>query len=107
MALNNGLVNRDQLGAVWKGGLDLNIGNHVGNAIHHVGAGEQAAAFAHELGYGFTVARTFHDRCADKGNRFGVVELKASGFSSFGQEPGSEYQKFVFFAWGEFHGALW
>ena len=41
MALNNGLVNRDQLGAVWKGGLDLNIGNHVGNAIHHVGAGEK------------------------------------------------------------------
>jgi len=32
--------------------------------------------------------------------------LKATGFSALGQEPCCEYKEFVFFARGEFHGAL-
>ena len=33
----DGLVDCDKLGAVGKGGFDLNVRNHLGNAIHHIG----------------------------------------------------------------------
>ena len=37
-------------------------GNHLGDAIHHVGAGQHGAAFAHQLGHGLAVARALPSR---------------------------------------------
>ena len=96
----------DQLGAIRKGCFHLNVGNHFCNTVHDICTCEQGATFAHELGYGFAIACTFHDGCTDVGHSFWVIQLKATGFSALGQEPCCEYEEFVFFAWGEFHGAL-
>ena len=96
----------DQFGAVWESGLDLNVWDHLGNAIHDIGAGEQGAALTHELRHCLAIARAFHDGGTDKGHSFGVIEFEAARFSAFGQEAGGEDEQFVFFARCEFQGAL-
>ena len=85
-------MNRDQLGAIRKSRFNLNVGNHLGDALHHIGAGEDGAAFAHELGHGLAVARTFHDGGADHCHGFGVIELEATGAAALGQQAGGEDQ---------------
>ena len=44
---DNRLVHGDQLGAVGKCGFDLDVRNHFGDAVHHVGTSQYVAAFAH------------------------------------------------------------
>ena len=92
-----------QLGAVRKRGFDLDIWNHFGDAIHHIGFGEHMAAFAHELRDGFAIPCTFHHSGADEGDRFWVVELQSACFAALGQQGSGEEKEFVFFAGGEFH----
>ena len=46
----------DELGAVGESRLDLNLGHHIGHAVHDVVAGEDLLAQAHELGDVVTVA---------------------------------------------------
>src|ERR1700686_1399883 len=48
---NDGMVDGDELGAVGEGRLDLDLGNHLGDALHHVVAGEERRAEAHEIGH--------------------------------------------------------
>jgi len=50
--LDDGLVDRHQFGAVREGGLHLDVRNHLGDAVHHVGAGRHRAALAHQLCHG-------------------------------------------------------
>ena len=50
-------MNRHQLGAVGERGLDLNVVNHFGDAIHHLRAGENVGTRLHELRHGLAVAR--------------------------------------------------
>jgi len=102
---NNGLMHGDELGAVGEGGFDLDVRNHLGHAIHHVGTGEHIAAIAHQLRHGFAVARALHHGGTDEGHGLGVVELQATGLSALGQQGGGEDQELVFFAGGEFHSA--
>ena len=94
----------DKLGAIGKSGLYLNVGNHLGDAVHHIGPGQHRPAFAHQLGHGFAVARTFHYRRADQRHGFGVVEFETARLAPFGQQASGEDEQFVFFAGGQFHG---
>jgi len=64
----------DELGAVGKGRLDLDVVDHLGNAIHHLRAGDDMGASFHQLRHRFAVARAFdaEDRAAVIG-RFGLA----------------------------------
>ncbi len=77
--------------------------NHLGDAVHHIGAGQHGAAFAHELRHGLAVACAFHHGGADQGHRLGVVELQPPGLAALGQQGGGEDQQLVFFAGSQFH----
>jgi hypothetical protein len=78
-------MHRDELGAIWEGGFDLDIWNHFGNAVHHISLTKNAAALAHELRHCFTVSCTFHHGRTDVGNRFRVVQLQTASFSALSQ----------------------
>jgi hypothetical protein len=104
--LLNGLMHGDEFRAVRERGFDLDIWNHLGDAIHHISFGEHIAAFAHELSNGFAISRTFHHSSADEGNGFWVIELQAACFAALCQQGSCEEEEFVFFAGGEFHGFI-
>ena len=93
----------DELGAIGKGGLHLDVRNHLGDAVHHIGAGQHRAAFAHELCHGLAVACALHHRRADQRHGLGVVELQTPGLAALGQQGGGEDQQLVFFAGSQFH----
>jgi len=65
----------DELGAVRKGRLDLDVMDHLGDARHHLRPGQDLRAGLHQLGDGAAVARALDDEIGDDGNRLRVVEL--------------------------------
>ena len=83
--------------AVRESGFDLDVGDHLGHAVHHVGAGQDAAAFTHQLRHGFAVARTFHHGSRYQRQAFRVVELEPTRAAAFGQQRSGEDQQLVFF----------
>jgi hypothetical protein len=96
--IGNRLVHRDELGAVGKRRLDLDIGDHLRHAVHHVGALEQRGAVAHQLGHAAAVACALHDRGADEGHGLRVVELQPAGAAALGQQRSGEDQQLVLLA---------
>jgi hypothetical protein len=100
----DGVVHGDKLRAVRKCRLDLDLGNHFGNAIHHLRTSEQRRAVAHEIGHRAAVARGFHDRGGKVGNGFRIVEAQSAREPPLGDKSCSEDQQLVFFSGCEFHG---
>ena len=49
----------DELGAVRERRLDLDLGEHLGHAFHHVVPAEHVAPGLHQVGHGAPVARPF------------------------------------------------
>src|SRR5690242_18448773 len=72
------IVHGDELGAVGKGRLDLDVVDHLGDAVHHLRARHHMRAFLHQLGDGFAVARAFQDEIGNQRNRLRVIELDAA-----------------------------
>ena len=68
-------MNRDQFGAVGKGRLDLNVGNHFGNAVHDLVGAQHMCAGLHKFGDAAAISRALNDEIGDKRDRFGMVEL--------------------------------
>src|SRR5690606_988479 len=99
------VMHGDELRPIGERRLDLHIGDHLGNAFHHVVAHENRCAVAHELGDRFAFARAFHDRGRNQRDRLGVIELQAARFAPLGEQRGGEDEELVFFAWGEVHWA--
>src|SRR5260221_2889926 len=93
----------DELGAVGKRGLDLDVGNHLRHAFHHVVALEERRAPAHGLLRAAAFARAFHQRGADVGHRFRVIELESLALPPLGEQAGGEYQELVLLARRELH----
>src|SRR6266436_8093817 len=90
--LRDRLMYGDQLRPIGKRRLDLYLGNHLRNSLHHVVAGENRFAMAHELGDRLAVARAFDDGGRDQCNRLGIVEFQAAGAAPFGHQRGGEYE---------------
>ena len=72
------LVDGDELGAVGKGGLDLDVVDHLGDPFHHLVAADDMRAGLHQLGDRAAVAGAFDDEVGDQRDRFGMVELHAA-----------------------------
>src|SRR6476620_4091174 len=58
--LSDGIVNRDELGAVRERGLDLDVVDHLGHPFHDVVAGEQRGSVAHQVRHCPAVACPFN-----------------------------------------------
>src|SRR5258706_2487752 len=103
MASDDGVVDGDELGAVGESRLDLDLGDHFGDALHDVGAREERGAEAHQLGDALAVARALEERRGDEGDRLGVVELEAARLAPLGDERGGEDQQLVLLPRRELH----
>ena len=68
------LVQRDELGAVGERRLDLDLGEHLGDALHHVVAGEHVPSVLHQIGDTPTVAGGFEHPGGEHRDRLGVVQ---------------------------------
>ena len=68
----------DELGAIGKGRLDLDVVDHFGDPLHHhVGCDDMRARF-HEVSNAAPVARTLHHEIGDERDGFRVVQLDAA-----------------------------
>jgi len=67
-----------QLGAVREGRLDLNIMDHLGNALHHLGAGQHTCPLRHQRRNTLAVARALDHVIGNQRDRLGIVELDAT-----------------------------
>ncbi len=61
-----------------KSRLDLDFVQHLGNAIHDLGAPDHMGRRLHQIGNAATVARPLDDEVADQRHRLRVVELDAT-----------------------------
>jgi len=68
----------DELGAVGKSCLDLNVVDHLGDALHDLAATENACAVLHQLRDAAAVTCPFENEIGDEGHGFGVVEFDAT-----------------------------
>ena len=71
-------VHGHQLGAVGKGRLDLDVVDHLGDAFHHLIAGDDMRAGFHQVCDGASVAGTLDDIICNQRNGFRVVQLHAA-----------------------------
>ena len=93
----DGVVNRDEFGAVGKGAFHLHFADHGGDAGQDVVCAEQLLAFVHEHGHRVSVADKFEELGRDEGYRFRVVETQAAGIAFLGEEPRVVEEEFVDF----------
>ena len=94
----------DKFGSIGKCRLDLDLGNHLRDAVHYLRASKERRAMAHEIGDRAPVARAFHDRGGKKRNGFRIVEAQSAREPPFRDEPRGEDQQLVLFSGREFHG---
>jgi hypothetical protein len=69
-------MNSDQAAPVVEDRLELNPRDHVGDPLHHVGAGQDLAGQRHYLLDGFAGARAVEGGRRDHGDGFGMVQLE-------------------------------
>src|SRR6188768_3673692 len=69
------LVHCDKLGAVGERGFDLDVVDHLGDAIHHLLAGKNLATVAHQFGDAPAVACAFHNEIGYQRDGFRMVQL--------------------------------
>src|SRR5262249_31910233 len=97
------IVNGNELGAVDERCLHFHLVDHFRDALHHLIAAENLAAFGHELGDGLAVARAFHHKICDQGDAFGIIEFDASCEPSSRDERRQRDHELVFFARCQVH----
>src|SRR5210317_1562998 len=65
--LSNGVVNGDQFSTIWKGGFDLDFGDHLGNPLHTVIARDNSRAVLHHIRYTAAITCALDDGITNKG----------------------------------------
>ena len=78
--------------------------DHLGNAFHHLAAGDHAGARLHQVGDGAAVAGAFDHEVGDQRDGLRVVQFDAAGEALAGDLCGHGDQQLVFLAFGEAHG---
>jgi hypothetical protein len=92
-----------------KGGLDLDVVDHFGDAFHDFVAGDEGGAEAHEFRHRPAIARGLQQLGGDERDGFRVVELQPAGAAAAGEIAGDDDEQLFLFARGEVHrcGAQW
>ena len=69
----------DKLGAVRERRFHLDVMDHLGDAGHHLGAGQDLRAGLHQFGHGAAVTRALDDEVRNDGDGRTVAELMQAG----------------------------
>src|SRR5262245_57318508 len=72
------VVYGDELRAVGERRLDLDLGNHLGHALHHLVASQYGRAEAHQVRDRASVASAFEDRGGDECRGLRVIDLESA-----------------------------
>src|ERR1051325_9597330 len=97
------LVHGYELRPIRERRFDLNVVDHLGNAVHHLRASENMRAGLHQFGYGFAVARTFEDEIGDQRDRLRMVELDATFEAAPSDDGSHRNQELVLLPGGKIH----
>ena len=97
------IVDRHQLSAVWKRRFYLDVGDHAGDAIHHLIGAQHMTASLHQFGDGAAIACAFDDEVGDQCDGFGNVELDATRHAIASDDGGHRDQQFVFLSRSQMH----
>ena len=93
----------DELGAIGEGAFDLHVGEHLGDALLHLGAAEQLAPDVHELGDGVARADELEDLRGDERDGLGIVKPQSACQALLRQKPRVVEEELVDVARGEVH----
>src|SRR5260370_31496072 len=77
-ASSNWVVNADEFRSIGKGCFHLHLGNHLGDAFHHLVTAQDLAAFRHKLSNRLAIARRLQDEIGYERDALGMVELDPS-----------------------------
>src|SRR5215510_3175221 len=99
----NGVVNRNEFGAVGKCCFHLNCVDHSRNAFHDLIMVKYFGAFRSQLGNRFASARPLQDEVCYQCDAFGIVELDAPREPPPSDERRERDHKLVSFTRGEVH----
>src|SRR5262245_50976288 len=103
----NGVVNGDELGSVGEGGFDVDLLDHVGDAVQELIASQDLPALRHELGNRLSISRPLENDVGDQGDRLRVVQFEASSEPPPSDDCGDRDHELVSFTWREVHRRLW
>src|SRR5580692_7634660 len=78
VASANWVVNAYKFCSIGERCFHLHLGNHLGDAFHHLAAAQDLAAFRHKISNRLAIARRLQDEIGYQRNSLGVVELDAS-----------------------------
>ena len=96
-------MDRDELRAVGKRALDLNLADHLRHAFHHRLGRENRRSDAHDLGDRLAVAYQLQDFRRDERDCFGMIELDAAIAPLPRELAGGEDEELVDFSRREMH----
>ena len=96
---NDGEVHGDELGAVGKRALNLNLRNHVGHALHHLAAAQQLAPQLHEVRNAPPLADKFEELGPDQADRLGIVQPQSAGEAPLGEGAHLVQHQLVQISW--------
>jgi hypothetical protein len=96
-------MNRHQLRSVWKRALHLDLGNHLGHAVHHRVGWKDRGPKAHDLGDGPSLPNQLEYFGGDEGDGLGMIELQPAGATLPRDFSGSKDQQLVDFTGREVH----
>src|ERR1700747_2987575 len=97
------LMHRHELGAIRKCRFDLDVVDHICDAVHDLAAREHVRARFHQLSNGFAVARAFDDEIGDERYRLGMIELDAAFAPAARHHRSHGDEQLVFFTRGQVH----
>src|SRR5262245_27814075 len=102
--LSNRLMNRDELRAIRKCALDLDLADHVGDTFHYGISRENRRAEAHDFGHRPAVANHFENFRGNQGDRFRMIQFESARPSLPRKFSGGKNQELVDFPWSQMHG---
>src|ERR1700758_1846997 len=74
----NWVVNAHEFRSIGESCFHLHLGNHLGDAFHHLLTAQHLAAFRHEVSNRLAIAGRFQDEIGYERNTLGIVELDTS-----------------------------
>src|SRR6201997_5226026 len=74
----NWVVNAHEFCSIGESCFHLHLGNHLGNAFHHLVTAQHLAAFRHEVSNRLAIAGRLQDEIGYERNALGIVQLHTS-----------------------------
>ena len=99
----DGVMDGDQFGSVGKGALDLDLWNHLRDAVHDRIGSQHGRAQTHDLRDRLPIANHLEDFGGDESHRLRVIQFQAARSALSRQLAGRKNQQLVDFTRCEMH----